>query len=502
MTKPRVLLTGASGSMGGEAFKELLRRQSDYDIVLILRPSKINKKAFKKYLPSDKIPNGQKGVVQEDGLKVVWGDLTHYPDVLEAVSCVDYVLHPAAFIAPAADHNPELAEKINVGGTKNIIEAIKAQENGAERIKMVYISSVAIYGDRLAPIYWLRTGDPLKPSVYDFYAITKIRAERAVIESGLKYWVSIRQTFITIADSMSLIDPIMYHQPIDQHIEMVTSEDAGYGLVQTLETPEDFWGGIYNMSGGPSCRFIYFEYMEQSLRNLGMGDFRKIMDRNWFCTRNFHCGWYLDSDKLNSYLGHWRHTLEDHLQQVKDAAPWYFKLAKYAPTSIVRSQFTEKMTKGKDGTMNWIETNNQERISAFWGSREKWEQIPDWDTDMPDPNTEAYPLYHGYNEEIPFNELTIEDMNKAAEFRGGECLSLQVGDVSEKLDWKCAFGHSFKASPTLILKAGHWCPECLAPPWNYDEIAKKNPFFAQVYYTNHDKDESNYYDEKCYEDIL
>lgn len=226
------------------------------------------------------------------------------------------------------------------------------------------------------------------------------------------------------------------------------------------------------------------------------------MDRNWFCTRNFHCAWYLDSDKLNKFLGHWRHSLDDHLQQVKDAAPSYIKLAKFVPTSIVRSQFSEKMTKGKDGTMNWIKTNNQGRISAFWGSREKWEQIPDWDTDMPDPSAEAYPLNHGYNEEIPLEELTIEDMKKAAEFRGGECLSQKVGKVNEKLDWKCAFGHSFKASPTLVLKGGHWCPECLAPPWNYDEIAKKNPFFAQVYYTNHDKNEHNFYDDKCYEDIL
>jgi hypothetical protein len=160
------------------------------------------------------------------------------------------------------------------------------------------------------------------------------------------------------------------------------------------------------------------------------------------------------------------------------------------------------MTAGKDGTMNWIETQNQGRISAFWGSLSKWEQIPDWYNDMPDVNAESRTLNHGYDEEKPLEELSIDDMRKAAEFRGGECVSSSFNGMSEKLEWKCAFGHEFKASPILILKGGHWCPECLAPPWNYDEIAKKNPFFAQVYYTNHDKDESNFYDEKCYEDIL
>jgi len=33
MSKKRVLLTGASGSMGGEALKELLRRKDGYDVV-------------------------------------------------------------------------------------------------------------------------------------------------------------------------------------------------------------------------------------------------------------------------------------------------------------------------------------------------------------------------------------------------------------------------------------------------------------------------------------
>jgi nucleoside-diphosphate-sugar epimerase len=275
--KPCVLLTGASGSMGSEAFKELLKRRSKYEIVLILRPSKTNREKFKPFFSKNRSEDNQHNVVEENGLKIVWGDLTSYDDVLKAVEGVDYVLHPAAFIAPGADHDPQLADKINIGGTINLINAIKSQKNGGERIKLVYISSVAIYGDRLAPIFWVRTGDPLKPSVYDFYATTKIRAERAVIESDIKNWVSIRQTYIAIPNAMGLMDPIMFHQPIDQHIEMVTAEDAGYGLIQCLETPDDFWGRVYNMGGGPSCRFVFFQYIERMMKNLGLGDYRKIM---------------------------------------------------------------------------------------------------------------------------------------------------------------------------------------------------------------------------------
>ena len=171
------------------------------------------------------------------------------------------------------------------------------------------------------------------------------------------------------------------------------------------------------------------------------------------------------------------------------------------PLSI-KNGMMKKMVSGRDGTMCWIDENNEGRITAFWGSRQKWESIPDWDIDMPDSDVEGHLLDHGYDESIPVDNLSLDDMKKAAEFRGGNCLSSQFLGMSGKLTWKCAFGHEFKASPTLVLKAGHWCPECLAPPWDYDRSAKKNPFLAQVYYVNHDKDESCYYDEKCYKDIL
>ena len=44
----------------------------------------------------------------------------------------------------------------------------------------------------MPPIHWGRVGDPIKPSMFDYYAVSKVAAERYVIESGLKYWVSLR----------------------------------------------------------------------------------------------------------------------------------------------------------------------------------------------------------------------------------------------------------------------------------------------------------------------
>ena len=92
-------------------------------------------------------------------------------------------------------------------------------------------------------------------------------------------------------------------------------------------------------------------------------------------------------------------------------------------------------------------------------------------------------LDHGYDETKPLAELGIDDMRRAAEFRGGKCLSDSMvnGDMRTKLQWECAFGHRFEASPTLVLLGGHWCDECMPAPWRYDEQAAHNPFLAQVW---------------------
>ena len=472
MPKKKVLLTGASGSMGGEAFRELLRRKDRYDIVLLILPSKQDKKAFAKY-------EGQ------EGIKIVWGDLCNFDDVLEAVNGVDYVLHPAALVAPEADKNPPLCGRINCGGTENMISAIKRQPNNGDDIPLVYVSSVAVYGDRLPPIHMVNVGDPLKPSVGDFYATTKIAAERAVIESGLKYWAVMRQTYIAIPNALSLLDPILFHQPVNTHIELITSGDAGYGLVQTIEAPDDFYGKVYNMGGGPACRVVFKDYLEQMMKIFGLGDYRKILPLNWFALRNFHCCWYEDSWVLDQYLSHWRHSLEDHYKQVEAATPWYLKLGGGIAPSFVAKAFIKRMS----DPLKWIEGNEMEKIKAFFGSREAWENIPDWERSVYSQRKGSTGFLSSVKEKDGAPErYSIRDMQELARSRGGQCLSTEFVDIKTKLNWKCACGHEWEATPRL-LKAGHWCPECAPPPWDYDTQAKSDPALAALYYNNHDTNE-------------
>ena len=255
---------------------------------------------------------------------------------------------------------------------------------------------------------------------------------------------------------------------------------------------------------------------------------------NWNVDRNFHCFWYYDSDILNDFLNFRTETWNSFWKRMAKQN-WYFKLGVLCPKSWISKLAIQKLFANSNSPKYWQAHNIEGRIKAFYGSRERIDEIgEDWSkyrlfckNQVIDDNGNVvdYETYrnienvqklgllldHGYDESKPFDELTIEDMRGAAKYRGGECLSEDVEktedeqktDVYKKLKWKCHNGHEFESSPCTILRAGHWCPQCCMPaPWNFDELSRHIPFYAQVWYDTHSPDENNYYPADCYKDIL
>ncbi len=481
--------------MGMAALKELLKpeRKQEHEIVLLDLPTKENLKRLKHY-------------EKFDDVDIVWGDLTNYADVLKCVTGADIVLHGAAIIPPAADYNPDLAWKVNVESARNIVCAIKAQPD-PDAVRLVNIGTVAETGDRLPPIHVGRTGDPVKPSIFDIYGSSKIAAERIIAESGLRYWVSLRQTFI--ATLCSGLSPIIFHQPLNTCFELCSLHNAGLVFANVVrdDIPGDFWRRFYNIGGGPNSRTTYYEYLRKIFSFLGIQDLTKIFERKWFVLRNFHCQWFEDSNILNDYLHHQVEGLNDGFKEMQKTLPRLLKLsAKFMLPSLMKKMIFEPLVKKDPGSpVYWVEHGNDFRVKAFYGSKNAYDNIPDWDTDMPEsPSWFHYRrLDHGYDEKKPVRDWELNDMRVAAEFRGGKCVSKMMikGDVFSPLTWKCTFGHEFEASPNLVLKGGHWCPDCVNPPWNYDEEARRNPFFGQVWYSNHERDENFTYPKACVYDF-
>lgn len=441
--------------------REFAQRCDRFDITVLARDSKRNRKKLAPY----------------DHLRIVWGDLCNLADVMRAVDGVDYVLHIGGMVSPMADWHPEKTLKVNLKAAQNIAQAVMAGPK-ADTCKVVYIGSVAELGDRRPPHHWGRTGDPISPSLGDAYAVSKVEAERAIVDSGLKNWLVLRQTGILYPGLLLKgSDPISFHVPLRGMLEWATDEDSGRLMANICEEwiPDELWNKFYNIGSGESYRLTNYEFEKLLLKALGCPPPERVFGVDWFATHNFHGQWYLDSDKLDE-LTHFRsgESCDDYFRRMSKMTPWYFRLAPLAPAFLVKAGMKMVAKTHTLGTLWWRKHNVTDRINAHFGSMEQWQQIRPWKEQLPE--LEQYPageprgsrtptgheaLPHGYDETK--EQLTLEDMQQKATFNGGKCLSTKMkpGDMSTQLEWQCSCGERFMASPTLVLYGGHWCPACL-----------------------------------------
>ena len=474
--KKRVFLTGATGTMGWAGLQELLKYPDNYDITILARQRQNNSRQLKPLAGS---------------IRVVWGDLVNYENVLQGVTGADYVLHVGGMVSPQADYFPEKTLYTNVTAANNIVKAVLAQPN-CDEIKVVYIGSVAETSDRNEPVHWGRCGDPVFASDFDYYAVSKIEAERIIADSGLRHWVSLRQSGILYPAILKNFDPIMFHVPIRGVLEWATVEDSGRLLERVCRdtVPASFWNRFYNISSGPQYRMTNYEFETRVLKAVHCPRPEKIFNSNWFVLKNFHGQYYLDADLLEEYL-HFRANipLDRYFQQMSDELPSIFRMAKIVPPFVIKAALRHLAHKKKYGTQYWIKHCDEQRIRSYYGSMEQWRNIPDWkDCDLSEPvgAENAVHIHHGYDETKPLSQLSLAELRAAAEFRGGRLVSdVYSGDPSQLLSWECHSGHVFNASPKLVLEGGHWCPDCLSDHWaNFAKVAQYNAFFAQIYGRN------------------
>lgn len=485
MKKTTIFLTGATGVMGSETLGRLAKSPELFDIRILSRPGKKNRRKLRNY---ESRPN----------VTVTYGDLVRYEDVDRAMGDADVVLHIGGMVSPMADHYPALAMEVNTQGAANIVKAIQSRRD-PDAVHLVYIGSVAQTAHHMEPYHWGRTGDPIMPGIFDHYGISKIIAERIVAESGLRHWVSLRQSGILHKDLISRgSDPITFHVPLRGVLEWATVEDSGR-LMEAIcrkialgkdapneGMPEGFWHGFFNIGSGAEFRLTNYEFEVLLLDALKCPPVEKIFNPEWFATRNFHGEWYADSDKLEEMFGfREKITAQEYFARMAKSMPWWMSLTPLAPAWAVKWGMKQIALKRGDGTLDWLRrTDCEDKVVAYFGSRQLQAVIPGWkDQDLSRPSDRPLLLDHGYDETKPDAELTIDDMRRAAEFRGGFLVSdhMETGDLETPLEWECARGHKFKATPRLVLKGGHWCPECLPTPWRYDEEAMLNPFVAQLW---------------------
>ncbi|MEA1875428.1 MAG: NAD(P)-dependent oxidoreductase [Bacteroidota bacterium] len=290
--KISILVTGACGSIGYEIIKIAAGSNSVKTRTFDLVTSK-NKAKLKKH----------------PELEVMYGDLRDPFKVWLACQGIDYVIHLGALIPPAADNNPDLARQINVEGTRNIINALN---QGNRNARILYASSISIYGDRVKTP-WIKKSDPLNPSEGDYYAQTKIESERLIRESGLDYSIF---RVSAVMGSQTKLNPLFFHMPLGTSLEIITAHDAGNAFLKAINNFNPIRNQIFNLSGGTECRITYKGFLDkvfsiQGLKNLNLPS-------KAFASKNFHCGYYEDGDELEELLHFRSENLTDYFFQMAE----------------------------------------------------------------------------------------------------------------------------------------------------------------------------------------
>ncbi len=337
--RTKVLLTGASGTVGFEALKQLYAKRNEYQITVFDLKTKKGVKKFSPY---------------KNEVEIVYGDISNKEDVARVSQDKDFVIHVAAIIPPLADDEPALAEKVNTLGTQNLVDALEKESPEAF---ICYSSSISVYGDRIID-YNIKVGDEIKASVGDEYGLTKIAAEDIITKSKLD-WSIYRLTAIMGGHKVS---KLMFHMPLVTPMEICTPADTARAFVNAIPNKSKVSKRVFNLGGGENCRISYIDFLTKSFDIYGLGpvDFPK----NAFAEHNFHCGYYVDGQDLEDAVNFRKDTLDDYFQKEIDGVSGIQKVATKCLKGIIKRQLAKQSE-----PLEALRDNDTELINRFFISK-------------------------------------------------------------------------------------------------------------------------------------
>jgi len=339
-TKKRILLTGASGTVGFETLKHLVKNP-DYKITVF---DVKTVKSVKKLSPF------------RHCVEVVYGDIGTASDVEKVSQNKDVAIHLAAIIPPLADINPGLAYRVNVQGTENLIHAL---EKNSPQCHLLFSSSISVYGDRVNNPE-ISVTDLLKPSSGDQYGETKVLCEKAILQSTLS-WSIFRLAAIM---GNHKISKLMFHMPLNTPMEICTPQDTGRAFANAIAFKDQIENQIFNLGGGGDCVISYRSFLGKMFDAFGLGELN--FPEKAFAEKNFHCGILFDGDQLEEIIRFRQHNLADYFEMVNQKVnPFQKKI-----TFLFRN-FIKRYLLSKSEPYEAYRNGNEAAIEHFFNKKEK-----------------------------------------------------------------------------------------------------------------------------------
>jgi UDP-glucose 4-epimerase len=305
-TAPTVLVTGAFGNVGTSAVDRLL--EAGFAVVTLDLGTRRNRfRARRRRHPA---------------LRNHWGDVTDPGQVRQGLSGTDAVVHLAAVIPPASDRDPRRAARVNVEGTRVVVDAIAAS---GRAIRLVHASSLSIYGRTQHLVPPRRVDDAASPC--DHYGRTKLEAERIVRAASID-WVVLRLGAVLPLRLPLLIDPIMFEVPLSDRIEFVHAHDVAVAIANAVAAP-GLSRTVLNVGGGEGCRMLQRDVIHRPLTRLGIG----ALPDAAFSQVPFHTDW-LDTTDSQRLLQYQRRTFDDYVDGLERRYRWRRPFVRAAAPAI------------------------------------------------------------------------------------------------------------------------------------------------------------------------
>lgn len=258
------------------------------------------------------------------GVEIVRADVRAPETLRAAVRGADVVIHLAYVIPPLALEQPDAARRVNVDGTRHLIEAIKAEPKPA---RLLFTSSLDVFGKtgHLPPPR--RITDPVVAT--DVYTEHKLAGEAMVRESGL-VWSILRLADVPM---IALRKPVavMFEIPLSQRIEAIHPIDCGVAIARA-SLSEEAWGKTWLIGGGAECQLTYGEYLGRFLSAMGMGG--PLPDEAF--TTEPYCTDWLDTTDSERAFRYQRHCFDDIVRDVQALLGWRKPFARLARPFVRR----------------------------------------------------------------------------------------------------------------------------------------------------------------------
>ncbi len=229
------------------------------------------------------------------------GDITDPATLKNALNGADLVYHLAAILPPASEVDREKTFRINVDGTRILLDVCTGMPKAPD---VIFTSSVHVYGDTSGSDKPIGPEDPPNPD--DWYAESKVEAEKILFSTSLNF-VNLRISGVVIPAFLDPPEPWAFQE--DQKIELICLKDLAHAMAALPGNPEAF-GKTLILSGGKSWQVTGKAYVERwgEIMDIPLDEMSFLDHPGWF-------NWY-DTEESQRLLEYQNTTLDDFFNEL------------------------------------------------------------------------------------------------------------------------------------------------------------------------------------------